>query len=465
MKNYHLRRFATLFLMVGVWMTGCVVLSNDHLTRTPEDALGLTTLSLVTNSNVASLSASPLPTGTEEGIVTREMVPTAKLSTTATPTIPPEAMLALNCLNVNSSLANDQSYSGIIILRNQTNEDLLSIEVAQSPSVMGKNGNDRLFDPIVSPSGRLLAYNRVIYDKQGNIVHEELEVVDSGGVIRANLSRQADWIAIPGWLDDNRLVITAANSNRKNSGDAISHLVINPFTKQQETIESSPPDVYDIPPVPKWNGWHVQVYNSALSQIAYLKLTNGIYWAYALWDIKSSQTLASLETFDNERIPVWSPSSQLFVLAGSPIENREWTKNELYTIDRKGAISKLTNLTLYYPNTYIQSYSWSPDGRFIAFWLNNEIQPEQDQWFGTQNLAVLDILTLRVINYCVPGDINTSRFPLVSAPIWSPDSRQLVVENRYDEHASRVILVDITKNYAVQIADNSEPIGWMVPEP
>jgi len=127
--------------------------------------------------------------------------------------------------------------------------------------------------------------------------------------------------------------------------------------------------------------------------------------------------------------------------------------------------NKLTNLTAYSPRTYIQSYSWSPDERYVAFWLNIDVPPDHRQKFGQQNLAVLDTHTLQVTNYCLPGDFSTSRARLVSAPIWSPDGRQLLVENRYAEKVSRVIWVDVTENVAAQIADNMEPIGWMMSNP
>jgi hypothetical protein len=346
------------------------------------------------------------------------------------------------------------------------NGQLIAVNAAtQASTPLVVKDSDNLLDPVVSPSGKSLAYNHVRYDGQGSIIAEELEVVAANGAVQAKVPWQADWVSIAGWLDEDRLVIGFIKGHVGFENDVISLLVVNPFTGRQESLKAAPPDIYDINPIPHWEGWGPHVYDPTLTQAAYLQLVDGIYWAYALWDSKSAQTLVSVEMVDNERRPVWSPTGQQFVLAGSPIENLAWLKFELYAFDRTGEISKLTNLAAYYPTTYIQSYSWSADGRQIAFWLNADIQPDQDQQYGPQNLAVLDTQTLQVTNYCIPGDFSTSRATLVSAPIWSPDGRQLIVENRYAEKTSRVILVDIAGKFAAQISDNMEPIGWMTSDP
>jgi hypothetical protein len=50
----------------------------------------------------------------------------------------------------------------------------------------------------------------------------------------------------------------------------------------------------------------------------------------------------------------------------------------------------------------------------------------------------------------------------VSAPLWSPDGKQIIVEHLTDD-SKYVVLVDITKNIAFQIAQNAYPGGWMLP--
>lgn len=462
----------TLLVLIGVGMVSCVGVSSNDPARSPEGTPERTAQPSTTPP-IERAAVSPTSSASTTTAITRETptltreTPTLTTPTgTATSTIPPEAGLTINCLDVAPGLTSEQKYSGVIVLRDLSTKQLLALKAAQPPATIGTQGSDRIFDPTVSPRGRFLAYRRVSYDSQGDIIAKALEIVDANGAVRASLAWQKDWTGFH-WLDEERLVMLVEIVNLLERESSLSYLVIFPFTGQQEPITVTPPDVYDIDPVPYWNGWGPQVYEPTLTQVAYLRLVEGIEWAYALWDNQSAQTLVSLQTFNNEQRPVWSPMGQRFIVAGSPIENRAWLKFELYAFDRAGAISKLTNLTAYYPTTYIQSYSWSPDERYIAFWLNTEILPEQDQRFGQQNLAVLDTQTLQVTNYCLPGDFSTSRAILVSAPIWSPDGQQLILENRYaeQEQASRVILVDIARNFAAQIADQAEPVGWMIAAP
>jgi len=453
----------TFLVLTGVGIVSCVGVSNSDLTRSPRGHPEPTAQPSVTLSTEEAAVSTTSSASTAPPASTGILTPTTPAGT-ATPTALPATGLTIQCLDVAASLTSDQSHSGVIVLRDLSTEQLLALEAAQPPATIGAQGSDRLFDPTVSPQGRFLAYRRVKYDTQGDIVARDLEIVDADGAVRASLPWQKDWAGFH-WLDEERLVILVASTNLLERESSLSYLVVFPFTGQQEPITATPPDVYDIDPVPYWNGWGPQVYEPTLTRVAYLQVVEGIEWAYALWDRQSAQTLVSFRTFDPERQPVWSPGATQFVLAGNPIENRAWLKFELYAFDRAGGMRKLTNLTAHYPNTYIQSYSWSPDERYIAFWLNTDLQPDQDQYFGQQSLAVLDTQTLQVTNYCLPGDFSTSRAVLVPAPIWSPDSRQLLVENRYSEQASRVLLVDLVRNFAAQIADNAEPVGWMVSGP
>lgn len=450
-------------VMMSAWLSGCVGLSTDQLTNSPTGSPEPTARPSVVAPTEA-VSVSPTSSASTVEVASTETLAPATPSLAATPTIPLEAKLTVKCLDVAPDLSGGQSYSNVIVLRDLATEHLLALKAARPPSTIGAQSSDRLFDPTVSPGGRFLAYRRVRYDEQGNILAKEVEVADATGLARASLPWQRGWSGFH-WLDEERLVILVSNSDLLNRDSSLSYLMVFPFTGQQEPITVTPPDVYDIDPLPYWSGRGLQVYNPTLTQVAYLQLVDGIYWAYALWDIREAKTLASLVAFDNERTPVWSPTGERFVIAANPLETRAYTKFELYLFDQTGAISKLTNLTAYYPATYIQSYSWSPDERYIAFWLNTDIPRDQDYHFGQQNLAVLDTDTLQVTNYCLPGDFSTSWATLVSAPIWSPDSQQLLIENRYAEQASRVILVDLIQAFATQLADNAEPVGWMVASP
>jgi Tol biopolymer transport system component len=93
---------------------------------------------------------------------------------------------------------------------------------------------------------------------------------------------------------------------------------------------------------------------------------------------------------------------------------------DLYIVSRDGVVAQSTDFSEYFSRTDIAAYSWSPNGRYIAFAMTG--------WRGDAFLptwALLDTETHEVTNYCLqpyfyPG---TAR-----PPIWSPNGDQFVVE-------------------------------------
>lgn len=77
-----------------------------------------------------------------------------------------------------------------------------------------------------------------------------------------------------------------------------------------------------------------------------------------------------------------------------------------------------------------------------------------------ERLAVLEVSTREVVNYCVPGIKSLGAYP----PIWPPDSQQLVV---YDPKGEKpVIVVDIEQKKAAPTGKNLDPVLWLrfIPE-
>jgi Tol biopolymer transport system component len=131
----------------------------------------------------------------------------------------------------------------------------------------------------------------------------------------------------------------------------------------------------------------------------------------------------------------------------------------LVSISFEGRITRLTNLTALYSEIQIGNLSWSPDGRYIAFLLYAKpgsypnLYPELEIPEAFR-LAVYDSITQQVTEYCIPGYSNSS-------PVWSPDSKQVIINFIYSKLPNQVIMVDIEKNWAAKIAENVFSVGWL----
>ncbi|MGB8213562.1 MAG: hypothetical protein WCE68_08390, partial [Anaerolineales bacterium] len=74
------------------------------------------------------------------------------------------------------------------------------------------------------------------------------------------------------------------------------------------------------------------------------------------------------------------------------------------------------------------------------------------------SLTVFDTVTETATDYCLPSDDAIS-----TQPHWSPDSQQIVFELEGDPEY--VVVADIQKKRAVEIAKNNTVIGWMKTSP
>jgi Tol biopolymer transport system component len=138
--------------------------------------------------------------------------------------------------------------------------------------------------------------------------------------------------------------------------------------------------------------------------------------------------------------------------------------DDIFSISRDGQVSQLTHLTEHYGKLLTinpSGPSWSPDGRYIAFWL---IYPSHgSEW----QLAVHDTVNQKTTAYCIVNKdaSQLSYIHPLPAPIWSPDSKQLMVENRYDPTSNHILIVDLAQKLAFSVFDNMYPAGWLSPGP
>lgn len=419
-------------------------------------------------ATLTPVSLSPTPSGTPTEITTPTA--TGTVGPTFTPTTPPEARLTSQCLDVLPALPSGSASSGVVVLQNRVsiggrlNGETYLLDLAAGTTITVEHGG---FGSPVSPDRTLMAYNSTILDAQDRITANNLIIANASGKQLKAIPWETDWAGILGWTDDRRLVLY-----RSKPGVTFlkydTYLVLDPFTGQRQVLGRDFPKFTNQPyqRTLGWEGWYGVLYDPTLTRVVYPQLVgkNDQQLTYALWDVSRQRLVASLENSfelparfnDIYPMPHWSPDGSKFVFRGLVDVSPNLALFELYSVSRDGQVEQLTHLTSV---ALVQdsNLSWSPDGRYIAMFLNHwRVDISQEP----ARAAVLDTTNLEITDYCVP--ISSGEGLGLPRPIWSPNGKQFLVSEQGVSHP-RVILVDVTRGFAAQISQDTEATGWMVP--
>jgi len=317
-------------------------------------------------------------------------------------------------------------------------------------------------DEVVSPDGSKLAYydidlgTIVVADADGKKLKESL-----------NLEKQ---LTPAHWLDNQRLMINKDLNGLYQFLDSL--VILNPLTgEQQEWLPDYPQQ--DSKRFYYWKVRSTLIPNPALTHLIYPIYEDGN--TIALWNIQSKREVARIYGSDMVNTPWWSPDGTQFVTAALPMftyGNKTYTNiddgmpyidgSELFLVSITGEIRRLTYFSIREAARQ-NGYTWSPDGKQIAFW---ELNPLGDK--TTHNwipeLVIVGVETGDVTNYCRMAALTTTRFGFIiwpPPPVWSLDNRYLVVNQVDEELHYKVFLVDLQTAHAWQIAENVSAYGWM----
>ncbi len=239
---------------------------------------------------------------------------------------------------------------------------------------------------------------------------------------------------------------------------------------------SSYPNIRTSVPTVNWgNHSYIRaVYDLSFSRVVYPAADEQYEPTLILWDIENEQEIIRFnQGYDNSvgGTPQWSQDGSFFIAGIYPqrrASDGTLYKNvlddypyeggfELFQDGRDGEIKRLTYFTTKY-HAGEEAFALSPDEKLIAFWLNLEYQPgDQD---ANRTLAILNIETGKVVDLCFADGGKTS-----IPPVWSPDGKYLVVsryaprENK-DVHSDSV-LIDLEQNLAINVGENIVVVGWL----
>lgn len=286
----------------------------------------------------------------------------------------------------------------------------------------------------------------------------EVIVLSSVGAEEAKFPLQGDW-GLVDWINNEQLAVRQfrlATPSLPNS--AFDLVIADPLTGEQHSLPSDFPDFETE--ATYWLGSSV-VYDPTITSAVYLTSTGNGY--SIVWDLRDKRRIAKIS---EGSWPEWSPDGvSLLVIGKGSVSKPDIDEIFIY---RQGQVTRSSFFEDHLEKAIINLPSWSPDGRYIAFWLS-VASP-----IKSARLAVLDTKTSKVDLYCMEVDpfpvrfgdylnLGSSYFQVNAAPpIWSPDGRYLLIEDRIiSAGVDDTYLVDLQHHSITQLAKNARPVSWM----
>jgi len=286
----------------------------------------------------------------------------------------------------------------------------------------------------------------------------EVIVLSSVGAEDAKFPLQGDW-GLVDWVNNEQLAVRQfrlATPSLPNS--AFDLVIADPFTGEQYSLPSDFPDFETE--ATYWLGSSV-VYGPTITSAVYLAGTGNVY--SIVWDLQDKRQIAKIP---GGHWPEWSPDGvSLLVVGNGSVSKPDIDEIFIY---RQGQVTRSTFFEDHLEKAIINLPSWSPDGRYVAFWLSVAYP------IKSARLAVLDTETSKVDLYCMEVDpfpvrfgdylnLGSSYFQVNAAPpIWSPNGRYLLIEDRIiSTGVDDTYLVDLQHHSITLLAKNARPVSWM----
>lgn len=339
-----------------------------------------------------------------------------------------------NCLQIEKRAPDDIVLEGRIVTEVVDTYRLFSKLLAFPSDDVFENELGNIYVKVwgISPDGRWLVYERE--DSAGDF----LTIEGFSWTTDARWTRQIQEIprdksTWASWLDNERLVF---NSYLEDP------IVVNVFNDETENV-------------------HIRYTEFYLDDRQYPLLSRDLIRMIArrslpeeppsivLWDLPSRREIQRFYIDQESVLRVLmrvSPNGEQIAVSGSLDFFYDALFHDIFLTDWDGNVKQLTSFrNSGLTQSLIEQFQWSPDGRYLAFWLN-------------ESLAVYDAVSQVVTDYCI-----RSSYSMSFSPHWSPNSHQIVF-NGYDDQpgSGPIIVVDVHNDSAIEIQENNYfVIGWM----
>lgn len=269
------------------------------------------------------------------------------------------------------------------------------------------------------------------------------------------LNNYSSELYIPsGWYSNERIGFTIAQPV------AVPPVLVYDIAQNEELLLKS--DYKDIFDFDQWV-WKNQTRVAYDSSLRYVVYPNHNISEYVLFDRDLRKEVNVMEVAGIND-PIWAPNWEIFgVAAGGyyfKIMNTEGEITAIFNFDKTS-----TNMIK------IRDWSWSPDSKRIAAWLDSYKMSTISKPFSpiiksNEKLVILDIAERQLADYGELGD--QSFIPtepnMAPAPIWSPDGKHVMIENRTGDDESELLIINVGSKERCVIGKNMYPLGWLTEE-
>lgn len=391
-------------------------------------------------------------------ILTCSITPTVAMKTSAVTPSPTsgvtEELAGLDCKEKVSATLPSDTFRGKILFYDRHQQQSWMKDLQSGEQLLFENTYAEYIYP--SPSFEQVAYTPEIDYKISTLVIYDVTTA-SEKTFSLDEQLLGKYPHLSGWTGSDKVVFRIPGT----PPEALNLLQVT--TGNHQVLSPNYPDIFSLDPW-QWAEWGRTVYSPDMRYVIYPILHNG--FKYVIWNIRDGKEISEVKTVHAAEPPQWAPDGQKYAVV---------VEKEMLVAGLDESKIKVTDMAKDYPDhdLKIRLWSWSPDSTKIAIWLDfypqgyfSLLHEERKGIYPEEKLMIVDVVTKEMRDLCINGDSVAIQLSGVGpnfspAPIWSPDGKELLVEERLNMEESRMLIVDLEQDEAFTIEKNTYPVGWL----